>query len=56
MLRRYAEHYNAPRPHRGLRLRTPAGVADRTLVPDVPGVRRIDVLGGLICEYEPVAA
>jgi putative transposase len=56
VLRRYAEHYNAQRPHRGLQLRTPAGVADREFVPDVPSVRRIDVLGGLICEYEPVAA
>jgi len=56
VLRRYAEHYNARRPHRGLHLRTPAGVADREFVPDIPKVRRIDVLGGLICEYEPVAA
>lgn len=56
VLRRYAEHYNARRPHRGLDLRTPAGVADRKFAPDVPRVRRIDVLGGLICEYEPLAA
>jgi Integrase core domain. len=56
LLRRCAEHYNARRPHRGLELRTPAGVADREFVPDVPRVRRIDVLGGLICEYESVAA
>jgi transposase InsO family protein len=56
MLRRYTDHYNESRPHRGLDLRTPAGVADREFVPDVPTVRRIDVLGGLISEYEPVAA
>ena len=56
VLRRYAEHYNAQRPHRGLELRTPAGVAPREFVPDVQRVRRIDVLGGLICEYESVAA
>jgi len=56
VLRRYAEHYNAQRLPRGLQLRTPAGVADREFVRDVPRVRRIDVLGGLICEYEPVAA
>ena len=56
LLRRYAEHYNARRPHRGLELRTPAGVADSEFVPDVPRVRRIDVLGGLIGEYESVAA
>jgi len=56
MLRRYAEHYNARRPHRGLELHAPAGVADREFVPDVPRVRRVDILGGLICEYQPVAA
>src|SRR5450759_4195694 len=55
VLRRYAEHYNSRRPHRGLGLRTPAGAADRESVPDVPRVRRIDILGGLICEYEPAA-
>jgi putative transposase len=55
VLRRYAEHYNTQRPHRSLQLRTPAGVADREFVPDVPGVRRIDVLGGLISEYEAAA-
>jgi putative transposase len=52
ILRRYAEHYNAQRPHRGLDLQTPAGASE----PDAPRVRRIDVLGGLIHEYEPVAA
>lgn len=29
ILRRYAEHYNAQRPHRGLDLRTPAGASER---------------------------
>jgi transposase InsO family protein len=56
ILRRYKEHYNAQRPHRGLDLRTPAGTSERPISPEVPGVRRIDVLGGLIHEYEPVAA
>jgi putative transposase len=56
ILRRYAEHYNAQRPHRGLDLRTPAGASERPIQPRCPGVRRIDVLGGLIHEYEPVAA
>jgi putative transposase len=56
ILRRYAEHYNARRPHRGLGLRTPTGTFERPISPEVPGVRRIDVLGGLIHEYEPVAA
>jgi putative transposase len=50
ILRRYAEHYNAQRPHRGLDLRTPAGTFERPISPEVPGVRRIDVLGGLIHE------
>ena len=56
ILRRYAEHYNAQRPHRGLGLRTPAGAPERPISPDAPRVRRIDVLGGLIHEYERVAA
>jgi len=56
ILRRYAEHYNAQRPHRGLDLRTPAGTSERPISPEVPHIRRIDVLGGLIHEYEPVAA
>jgi len=56
ILRCYAAHYNAQRPHRGLGLRTPAGASERPISPEVPGVRRIDVLGGLIHEYEPVAA
>lgn len=55
ILRRYAEHYNAQRPHRGLDLRTPAGASERPISPDPPLVRRIDILGGLIHEYEPVA-
>ena len=56
ILRRYAEHYNTRRPHRGLDLRTPDGTSERPISPEVPRVRRIDVLGGLIHEYEPVAA
>jgi transposase InsO family protein len=56
ILRRYAEHYNTRRPHRGLDLRTPDRACERPISPDTPRVRRIDVLGGLIHEYEPVAA
>jgi hypothetical protein len=52
----YAERYNAQRPHRGLDLRTPAGTFQRRVSAEVPGVLRIDVLGGLIHEYKPVAA
>jgi len=56
ILRRYAEHYNEHRPHRGLDLRTPGGVVDREITSVAPDVRRLDVLGGLIHEYEPLAA
>jgi hypothetical protein len=56
ILRCYAEHYNAQRPHRGLDLRTPAGTSEPPMSAEVPLVRRIDVLGGLIHEYEAVAA
>jgi len=55
ILRRYAPHYNTQRPHRGLDLRTPDGACERPITRGVPRVRRIDVLGGLIHEYEPVA-
>jgi putative transposase len=56
ILRRYAEHYNTGRPHRGLDLRTPEARSEPPISPKVPRVRRIDVLSGLIHEYEPVAA
>ncbi len=86
ILRRYAEHYNAERPHRGLELAVPHGptllqtdsstkIERRMYSVDSststtrsphewirgfctlhPRVRRIDVLGGLIHEYEPAAA
>ena len=56
VLRTYAAHYNGQRPHRALQLAAP--------VPDMPspmpvhprGVRRRDVLGGLIHEYYRAAA
>jgi putative transposase len=57
VLRVYVEHYNRHRPHRGLGHLAP--------VPSVPGgprsglilggLRRRDLLGGLIHEYEPAA-
>jgi transposase InsO family protein len=51
----YARHYNDARPLRGIDLRTPTG--PRAPVTEfVPRVRRRDVLGGLIHEYERVAA
>ena len=55
VLREYAAHYNAARPHRtlGLRppLRSPSLRAGRTGM-----VRRSDRLGGLLHEYDRVAA
>ncbi len=56
VLRVYVEHYNRQRPHRGLDLRAPepqsapAARSGATLA-----VRRRDVLGGLIHEYEAAA-
>ncbi|MEO8424091.1 MAG: integrase core domain-containing protein [Actinomycetota bacterium] len=55
-LRRYAKRYNSQRPHRGLDLRTPDATSGRPISQEVPRIRRIDVLGGLIHEYEPLAA
>jgi hypothetical protein len=62
LLRTYAQHYNAARPHRGLDL----GAPDSSRAPDssppelnhrIQGLqfRRRDLLGGLIHEYERAA-
>ena len=55
VLHRHIAHYNTERPHRGLRLSVPsprpvASMEGRTVV------RRDDVLGGLLHEYQRVAA
>ncbi len=56
VLRVFASHYNAGRPHRGLDLKTPDPRPDPVHWPAVGApVRRRDVLGGLIHEYEPAA-
>ena len=51
-LRIYTAHYNQARPHRGLELKTP----EPQRAPALPGervrVRRRDMLGGLMHEYE----
>jgi putative transposase len=56
VVRVYAEHYNAERPHRGLDLAVPEGSG---VEPDRPPsslrLRRRDRLGGLIHEYERAA-
>jgi transposase InsO family protein len=55
-LRDYVAHYNAKRPHRGIDLRAPDSPPDPPApVPGMLRVRRSDVLGGLIHEYELVA-
>ena len=56
LLRTYAEHYNARRPHRGLDLATPDGSGSPPNAFDYGSrlVRR-DILGGLIHEYESAA-
>ena len=54
VLRDYAEHYNAARPHRALRLQPPLGPPRRA---DHTGaVCRLDRLNGLLHEYERAAA
>jgi putative transposase len=57
LLRVYREHYNGHRPHRSLALHPPH--ASRPLAPARASpnvaVRRRDLLGGLIHEYEPAA-
>jgi putative transposase len=57
VVRRYVEHYNQCRPHRGLAYATPVPpmVADPMPVATVGQLRRRDVLGGLIHEYEYAA-
>ena len=55
VLRRYVGHYNTERPHRGLQLCLP--VPNAAAAVDGPSVvRRNDVLGGLLHEYQRVAA
>ncbi len=56
VLREYVAHYNARRPHRGLDLRAPdAPPGPPAPLPDFRRIRRRDVLGGLIHEYELAA-
>ncbi|MGD0167957.1 MAG: integrase core domain-containing protein [Gaiellaceae bacterium] len=61
VLRAYVRHYNGRRPHRALGLRTPDTTRIRLSVPAESNsedlrVRRRDLLGGLIHEYELAAA
>jgi putative transposase len=55
-LSEYIAHYNAKRPHRGIELQMPDAPSESgAQPPDILRVRRNDVLGGLIHEYELVA-
>ena len=57
VLRRYVEHYNQCRPHRGLAHATPVPSerAEPRNAPDLGRLGRRDVLGGLIHEYQSAA-
>ena len=55
VLRAYTAHYNQARPHRGLELKTPEARRVPAPLAEAIRVRRRDVLGGLIHEYERAA-
>ena len=55
VLRRYVRHYNEQRPHLGIDLDVPVSDSP-TIAPPSLNIHRHDVLGGLIHEYQPVAA
>ena len=55
-LRTYADHYNRQRPHRALGLVPPLAAAGEPIPVDPRDVRRRDLLGGLIHEYDGAAA
>ena len=53
----FVGHYNQRRPHRGLGLRSPDDPpADAATAVPLENLRRHDVLGGLVHEYELAAA
>lgn len=55
VLRIYLKHYNVRRPHRGRGLDSPSGPSGPDPPPTDMRVRRYELLGGLIHEYEAVA-
>jgi putative transposase len=57
VLRRYLEHYNTGRPHRGINLEVPMPAPGTTVttLPTAGEVERVDVLGGVIHEYRRAA-
>jgi len=56
VLRTYAEHYNGHRPHRALDLAAPLDGGEHPSPTRPRAVIRRKVLGGLINEYEGMAA
>jgi transposase InsO family protein len=56
VLRAYASHYNAERPHRGLGLAVPEDPSPVVPVDEVPETGRRDLIGGLIRECYAVAS
>jgi transposase InsO family protein len=52
VLAEYVNHYNQARPHRGLQLSIPS---PRQETQAIGGIRRRDVLGGIVHEYERAA-
>jgi transposase InsO family protein len=51
ILRVYVQHYNRRRPHRGMALQVPEGLAPVEEADGVPDIERRDLLGGLVHEY-----
>jgi putative transposase len=56
VLSAYVAHYNGSRPHRALDLQSPELQGDPPATVDPGRIRRLDILGGLIHEYQPAAA
>jgi putative transposase len=55
-VRVYVAHYNAERPHRSLELRAPNPARPPRTDATPTADRRRDILGGIIHEYEAIAA
>jgi putative transposase len=57
VLAEYVAHYNTARPHRGIDLDVPrpAGATSTRRRRKRPGIKRVDVLGGLVHEYRHAA-
>ena len=56
VLGEYVCHYNRQRPHRGIDLQVPVPDEGTVATPELQGIHRQDILGGLIHEYHRAAA